>query len=84
MYEIALIRAGNRTWYFPITKRVSQPLFLDCAVVKWLDSLLIPLTELANSFAVETWQTPLVVMNAHAPTDRNEWCNFSGLMLLSV
>jgi hypothetical protein len=80
MSEIALFRDGNRTRYFPITKCASQPLFLGCAVVKWLDSLLIPLTEFANSLAVETWQTPLVVMNAHAPRDRNEWCNFSGLM----
>jgi len=79
MSEIALFRAGNRTWYFPITRCVSQPLFLDFAVVKWLDCLLIPLTVFANSFAVETWQTPLVVMNAHAPRDRNEWCSFSGL-----
>jgi hypothetical protein len=80
MAEIVPFRAGSRTWYFPITKCVSQPLFLDCAMVKWLDCLLIPLTVFAKSFAVETWQTPLVVMNAHAPRDRKEWCNFSGLM----
>ena len=71
MSEIVLFRAGKRTWYFPIKKWVSHPLFfLDFAVLKWLDSVLIPLTEFANSFAVETWQTPLVVMNAHVPREK--------------